>query len=433
MKNGLLVNERTVRRVATASMVGTIMEWYDFFLYGFVAALVFGQLFFPSYSAVAGTLASFATLAVGFVARPLGGILFGHFGDRIGRKAMLITTLALMGGATFAIGLLPTYQAIGVWAPVLLVICRFLQGIALGGEWGGAVLMAVEYAPSEKRGFFGSVVQLGATLGLALATTILFAASFLLSKENFLAWGWRVPFLASVVLLVSGLWIRLNVTESPAFQRMRAEGAVVKFPVVDVLRHHWKLVVCTAAVYLGAITVPFYTVWVFLVYYATAILKVDRSFVLLGVVVANLVLSFAVIAGGSLSDRLGRPAVFKIGLLALAVVAFPFFMIAGTATIAGVWIAMFALGLPLWLLWGALPAYFCELFPQHLRYTGVSLGSQAATIIGGLVPFFSTAVLPLYGTWPISALIVLSEVLAIAGLLALTARRGAAPSVLATT
>jgi MFS family permease len=401
-----------------ASMVGTIMEWYDFFLYGFVAALVFGPLFFPSYSPIAGTLASFATLAVGFVARPLGGVLFGHFGDRIGRKTMLITTLSFMGAATFAIGLLPTYESIGIWAPTLLVLCRFLQGIALGGEWGGAVLMAVEYAPPRRRGFFGSIVQLGATLGLALATSILFSASYLLNKEDFMSWGWRVPFLVSIVMLISGLWIRLNVTESPAFEKMRASGKIVKFPIVDVLRHHPRIVVYTAAIYLGAITVPFYTVWVFLTYYATSILKVDRSQTLLGVVVVNVVLCLAVLAGGRMSDRVGRALVFKVGLTALAIVAFPFFWLADRATASYIWLAMLAMATPLWLLWGALPAYFCELFPSHLRYTGISLGSQAATIIGGLVPLYATAVLPQFGTWPISALVLVSELLAIAALFA---------------
>lgn len=412
----------TPGRVATASMVGTIMEWYDFFLYGFTAALVFGQLFFPKYSAVAGTLAAFATLAVGFVARPLGGILFGHFGDRIGRKTMLITTLTLMGGSTFAIGLLPTYETIGIWAAVLLTICRFLQGVALGGEWGGAVLMAVEYAPDNRRGFFGSVVQIGATIGLALATAVLFAASYYLSKEDFMSWGWRVPFLLSIIMLLSGLYIRMKVTETPAFRNVQAEGKIAKFPIVDVLRNHPKVVILTALVYLGAITVPFYTVWVFLTYYATSVLKLDRSMILLGVVAVNLLLTFGILIAGSLSDRIGKKPIMIVGSLCTAAVAFPFFTVLNYAEIKWVWAAMLMMATPLWVVWGVLPAYFTEQFPEQLRYTGISLGSQAATIIGGLVPLFATAVLPQYGTWPISALVFVCALLALYALYALNRR-----------
>ena len=406
----------TPERVATASMVGTIMEWYDFFLYGFTAALVFGPLFFPKISPVAGALAAFATLAVGFVARPLGGVIFGHFGDRIGRKTMLITSLSLMGGATFAIGCIPTYESIGVWAPVLLTVCRFLQGVALGGEWGGAVLMAVEYAPANRRGFFGSVVQIGATIGLALATAVLFAASYYLDKENFMSWGWRVPFLLSILMLLSGLYIRLKVTETPDFERVQSGGKIAKYPVLDVLRNHPKVVLFTALIYLGAITVPFYTVWVFLTYYTTSILKLDRSMILLGVVFVNIVLTFAILVSGWLSDRIGRKPIFIAGSLAIAVVAFPFFTILDKASVTWVWVAMFMMATPLWCIWGALPALFIEAFPEQLRYTGISLGSQAATIIGGLVPLFSTAMLPQYGTWPISVLVLVSAVLAIIGL-----------------
>ncbi|MDP9968980.1 MFS family permease [Variovorax paradoxus] len=409
----------TPTRVATASMVGTVMEWYDFFLYAFTAALVFGQLFFPSYSAVAGTLASFATLAVGFVARPLGGILFGHFGDRIGRKTMLITSLVMMGGSTFAIGLLPTYASIGIWAAVLLTICRFFQGIALGGEWGGAVLMAVEYAPPHRRGFFGSIVQIGATLGLALATVVLFAFSYYLSKEEFLAWGWRVPFLLSIIMMISGLYIRMKVTETPAFRNVQAAGKIAKYPVVEVLKNHPRVVVYTALVYLGAITVPFYTVWVFLTYYATSVLKLDRSQVLLGVVLVNLLLTFVIMMAGSLSDRIGKKPILVIGSICVMAVAFPFFMVLDLREVKWAWAAMLMLGTPLWVMWAVLPAYFAEQFPEQLRYTGISLGSQAATIVGGLVPLFATAVLPVYDTWPISVLVLVCSVLGLGAMLAL--------------
>lgn len=411
-----------IRRVAVASMVGTILEWYDFFLYGFVAALVFGPLFFPTYSPLAGTLFSFGTLAVGFVARPLGGILFGHFGDRFGRKGMLVTTIILMGVTSFLIGCLPGYATIGVWAPVLLTSLRFLQGIALGGEWGGAVLMTVEYSPPSQQGRYGSIVQLGAGIGLAIATAILFAASYLLSKEEFVRWGWRIPFLANIVLMAVGLYIRLKIAETPAFKAMQEAGAIVRFPVVDVLRRFPKQVLCTTALYLGGITVPFYTVWVFLVYYATTVLKVDRSDVLLGVVVTNLILLAATIGGGIVSDRVGRRPSYLAGVVLLALLAFPFFWIADLAQAHWIWLTMLVFAAPLWWVWGVLPALFAELFPAQLRYTGISIGSQAATIIGGFVPLFATAVVAKVGTWPVSTLILVCELLAIIALYALRPR-----------
>lgn len=395
----------TATRVSVASMIGTIMEWYDFFLYGFVAALVFGPLFFPDFSPVVGTIASFATLSVGFIARPIGGVIFGHFGDRIGRKAMLITSLSIMGAATFAIGLLPTYQMIGIWAPILLTLCRFLQGIALGGEWGGAVLMAVEFSPPKRRGFFGSIVQTGSTIGLALATAVLFACSYLLPQEQFMSWGWRVPFLVSIVMLISGLYIRLKVTETPAFQKLRESGEIAKFPLKDVLRDHYKEIYHTAAIYLGSINMPFYIVWVFLIYYGTSILKVDRSGLLLGVVVVNTILTLVILAAGVLSDKISRRFVFICAYVMLIALAYPFFWVADLAEVKWLWLAMVMLAFPLWAMWGAMPAFFCELFPERLRYTGISLGSQLGTIIGGFVPMIATAVLDEYGTWPISLMV----------------------------
>src|SRR6185437_3530340 len=367
-----VANDAAVRRVAVASMLGTILEWYDFFLYGFTAALVFGKLFFPTYSALAGTLASFGTLAVGFVGRPLGGVLFGHFGDRIGRKRMLVITISVMGGSSFLIGVLPGFEAIGITPPLLLTLLRFLQGIGLGGEWGGAVLLAIEHAPARRQGFYGSLVQLGAGIGLALATSILLGSSALLDQQAFLAWGWRIPFLFSILLLAIGLYIRMRVEESPAFRRMQQSGNVIRMPIVELLREYPREVACTTALYLGGITVPFYTVWVFLIYYATAILHLGRTQVLLGVVVNNVVLLAATLAGGAISDRVG---------------------------VHWVWLSMFLFGAPQWLAWGVLPALFAEYFPTNLRYTGISLGSQLATIIGGFVPLFAAATLAKLGTW----------------------------------
>lgn len=410
-------NEAAVRRVAVASMLGTILEWYDFFLYGFAAALVFGKLFFPTYSALAGTLASFGTLAVGFVARPLGGILFGHFGDRIGRKATLIITISVMGGASFLIGVLPSFESVGVWAPILLTGLRFLQGIGLGGEWGGAVLLAIEHAPKRRAGFYGSIVQLGAGIGLALATAILFGSSLLLSQQAFMTWGWRVPFLASIVLLGIGLYIRLKVEESPAFKTMKQAGEVVPFPLGRVLREYPKEVVYTTALYLGGITVPFYTVWVFLTYYATSVLHVSRTAVLLGIVVTNVILLAATLYGGFISDRVGRRGPLLVGVTLFAILAFPFFWVANLGEVKWVWVAMFLFGAPQWFVWGLLPALFAEYFPTNLRFTGISLGSQMATIIGGFVPLFATVAINRVGTWPVSLLVIVCELFAIGALL----------------
>jgi MHS family shikimate/dehydroshikimate transporter-like MFS transporter len=382
--------EAVVRRVAVASMFGTILEWYDFFLYGFTAALIFGKLFFPTYSTLAATLASFGTLAVGFVARPLGGILFGHFGDRIGRKRMLVITISVMGGSSFLIGVLPGFEAIGIAAPVCLTLLRFLQGIGLGGEWGGAVLLAIEHAPRRSLG-----------------------SSALLDQHAFLEWGWRIPFLFSILLLAIGLYIRLRVEETPAFRRMQQSGSVIRMPIVELVRNYPREIACTTALYLGGITVPFYTVWVFLIYYSTAILHLERTQVLLGVVVNNVVLLLATLGGGAFSDRIGRrvPYLASVGLLAFA--AFPFFWIADLGDVHWVWLSMFLFGAPQWFAWGVLPALFAEYFPTNLRYTGISLGSQLATIIGGFVPLFATATLPKFGTWPVSVLVIVCELLAI--------------------
>jgi MFS transporter, MHS family, shikimate and dehydroshikimate transport protein len=404
-------SERAIlRRVVWASLAGTVLEWYDFFLYGFTAALVFGKLFFPTYSPLVATLASFATLAIGFVARPVGGILFGHFGDRIGRKATLIVTLSVMGGATFLMGLLPTYDTIGIAAPVLLVVLRCLQGIGLGGEWGGAVLMTLEHAPTARRGLYGSLVQLGAGSGLSLATLVLLTGS-VLPGNAFLDWAWRIPFLASIVLLGVGLYIRARITETPEFKKVREKELVVRLPISDVVRKYPKQVLATFGLYLGAITVPFYTVWVFLVYYATAQLHLDRSAVLLGVVVTNIILLSATVAGGVISDRLGRRSACLAGALIQALVAFPLFWIVDLAEPRWVGFGMLMFGAPLWFLWGVMAAFIAEQFPAEVRYTGMSIGSQAATIIGGLVPFFATAMFPIAGTWPVSALVVVCSLL----------------------
>lgn len=278
------VSENSIRKVALASFIGTAIEWYDYFLYGTAAALVFGTLFFPDSDPAIGTLLAFATFGVGFFARPLGGIVFGHFGDKVGRKAMLVTTLLIMGIATTLIGFLPTYATIGVWAPILLVALRILQGFGVGGEWGGAVLMAVEHSPRGRRGFYGSWPQMGVPAGLLLGTAMLYLFA-LLPEEQFLSWGWRVPFLLSIVLVGVGLYIRLAIEESPAFQRVQESNTTARMPIIDVLRTYPKAVLIAMGLRVAE-NGSFYVFSVFVLAYVTSQLGLPNSTILIGVMIA---------------------------------------------------------------------------------------------------------------------------------------------------
>ena len=270
------------KRVALAGMIGTAVEWYDFYIYGMAAALVFGPKFFPSFSPVAGTLAAFGTFAVGFVARPLGGIIFGHFGDRVGRKRALIITLFLMGAATVAIGLLPTYATVGVWAPLALVTLRFLQGFAVGGEWGGAVTMVVESSPAHRRGFFGSLPQMGVPLGLVLSTLI-FAALAMLPDDAFNSWGWRIPFLLSAFLIAVGLFIRARINETPTFSELKKTGNEAKLPVKEAFQTQWRSIAMTVGLYVSA-GIPFYIVTVLVLAYGSKELGIAKGVLLLSLI-----------------------------------------------------------------------------------------------------------------------------------------------------
>lgn len=395
-----------MRRVAVSSLLGCVLEWYDFYLYGFAAALVFGHVFFPSLSPLAGTLASLGTFAVGFVARPVGGALCGHFGDRIGRKSMLILTITVMGIATMLFGVLPGYDQIGIAAPILLIILRFAQGLALGGEWGGAVLMVTEHARPAERGWWGSVVQLGAPLGQALATGLLLMCSVLMSNDAFLSWGWRIPFLASALLLIVGLYIRLKVTESPEFAAVKRDNAEEKMPLVAAFRQHPRGLVLCFALYTGAITVPFFINGVFMTSYATAELDLKRNYVLLAVVFTHaIIFTAATLLGGRLSDQYGRKPVYLFGTVALALFAFPTFAIVDNAQLVWLVLGMCLFGIPMWICWGVTPAYFSEQFGAKVRYSAISISGQAATIIGGLVPLVSTAAVDAAGgAWPVAAI-----------------------------
>jgi MHS family shikimate/dehydroshikimate transporter-like MFS transporter len=381
----------SITQVALASFIGTAIEWYDFFLYGTAAALVFNKLFFPSFDQLVGTLLAFGTYAVGFVARPLGGIVFGHYGDKIGRKTMLSLSLLIMGVATCLIGALPTYEHLGVGAAILLVVLRLAQGFGLGGEWGGAVLMAVEHAPKHKRGFYGSWPQMGAPAGLLMANGVFFLISSNLSDEAFLAWGWRIPFLLSAILVFVGLFIRLRLAESPAFSKVKQTGKEAKMPIIEVLRHHPKNILLA----MGARFAEngfFYILTVFVLTYATEQLKVERGTVLTGVLIATGFHLFAIPFFGMLSDRLGRRPVYMLGAIFSGLFAFPFFWLLDTREPTMIWVAI-TVGVAVGhaAMYGPQASFFSELFGTRVRYSGASLGYQCASVFaGGLSPLIAT-------------------------------------------
>jgi metabolite-proton symporter len=388
-------------RVVGASVVGTTVEWYDFFLYGSAAALIFPQLFFPSQSDFAGTLSAFATYAVGFFARPVGALVFGHFGDRIGRKKLLVISLIMMGGATFAIGLLPTYGTVGVLAPVLLIALRLIQGFALGGEWGGAVLLVSEHGKPENRGFWASWPQSGAPAGNLLATGVLALLAAFQSDEAFAAWGWRIPFLLSAVLIIVGLWVRLTVSESPVFleaQRVAAAksaetGVAEKAPILTVLSRY-KREVLTAMGARIAENVSFYLLTAFSLTYLTKALGLSSSFALNAVLLASAVHLVTIPMWGALSDRVGRKPVYLLGAAGIGVWAFAFFRLMETQNF-GLTVVAITVGLLFHgAMYGPQAAFFSELFGTKARYTGVSIGAQLASLVAGApAPLIALALL----------------------------------------
>lgn len=398
----------SIKKVALASFIGTTIEWYDFFIYGTAAALVFNQLFFPNFSPLAGTLAAFATFAVGFFARPVGGIIFGHFGDRIGRKTMLILTIMIMGFGTVLIGCLPTYGAIGVWAPILLVALRIFQGIGLGGEWGGAVLMAVEHSPANRRGFYGSWPQTGVPAGLLLSSGV-FAIFSSLPEEQFLAWGWRMPFLLSATLILVGLFIRLRISETPAFTQVRETSTEARLPIVEVVRTQPKNVLLAIGARVCE-NASFYIFAVFVLAYATEQLNLSRQMVLTGTIIAAVVTFFTIPAFGALSDRVGRRPVYMGGAAFTALFAFPFFWLINTQVTILVWVALvLALAVGYAAQYGPQASFLPELFNTRVRYSGVSIGSQVAAVFaGGLAPLIATALLAWASgnPWPVSVYLI---------------------------
>jgi metabolite-proton symporter len=395
---GAPAGTRTARKVIVASLIGTSLEWYDFFLYSAAAAVVFNRLFFPNASPVTGTLLAFSTAAVGFVARPLGGILFGHLGDRRGRKPVLVLTLLLMGTATVLIGALPTYASIGVAAPVLLAVLRFVQGLGLGGEWGGAVVMTLEHGAPERRGLNASWPQVGVPMGNLLAAGALGVLGAVLSEDAFLAWGWRVPFLLSGVLVLAGLWIRLTVAESPLFAEVERAGAKARMPLVEVVRRHPRELLVAMAARIGT-DVAFYTFTAYSLVFLTTTVDRPRSLGLTAVLIGSAVQLVLIPFFGGLSDRLGRRPVYAAGAVAAAAWAFAFFPLLSSGTTTVVVLAVVVALATHAAMYGPQAAFIAELFSTELRYSGASMGYQLAGVIGGgIAPIVAIALVRAFGT-----------------------------------
>ena len=396
----------SVRRVALASMVGTSIEWYDFFVFGTASALVFGRLFFPTFSPLAGTLAAFASFAVGFVARPVGGLVFGHIGDRIGRKTTLVLTLTMMGLATFLMGLMPTYASIGVWAPILMVALRFVQGLAVGGEWGGAVLMATEHSHGGRRGFFGSFAQVGSAVG-GLMSNGMFLLVRQLPGDDFLSWGWRVPFLISIVLVFVGVFIRLRIMESPVFAQIKETRRLAKVPALELLRFDARNVLLAAGLYMAHGTL-FYAMTVYTVAYTSTVYGFTQDTYLIGVTIAGAVQCFTIPMYGALSDKLGRRPVIVFGTLFIIAFAVPLnFMITSQIPVL-IWLAVvISICVGHNAVYSPTAALYSEMFPAHVRYSGASLGYQLGGAIAGFVPLTAASLVAAAGGayWPIAALI----------------------------
>jgi MFS family permease len=418
------VDPRQLRRVAVASAIGTTIEWYDFFIFSTAVPLVFNTQFFSTLSPASGTLAGFATLGVGIVARPVGGVLWGHFGDRVGRKAMLVASLLLMGAATVGVGLLPTYAQVGVFAPVLLVVMRVLQGVSAGGEWGGAALMAVEHAPPGKRGAYGAFSQIGVPAGLILAQLAFVAVTASTTPEQFTAWGWRLPFLFSIVLVGIGLVVRLSLAESPVFAALRREQARSSRPIVDVFRERPRELVLAALSFVANTAIG-YIFLAYLLAYGTAVLKLSRGFMLGVVIVGSVVWLVSIIVAARWSDRVGRKPVYLVGSVLLVVWAFPFFLLLDTAVPALIVLSVVVLTIGLGLSYGPQSAFFAELFEPRYRYSGASFAYAVGAVVGGgFAPLIATALQTATGaSWPVSAYMLVVGLISLAAVLALRETR----------
>ena len=375
-------HQRQLRRAVVASTVGTAIEWYDFFLYSVVTGLVFAKLFFPESDPLTGTLEAFAVYAVGFAARPVGAAIFGHYGDRIGRKATLISTLMVMGIATFLVALVPTYESVGIWGAIILTVLRFVQGVGVGGEWGGSVLIAMEWARSNhSRGFIASWPQFGVPCGLFLANLAVLALSQM-SGEQFLSWGWRVPFVLSLILVAVGLWIRLGILETPVFTRLVREQKIERTPMLEVIKRQ-PLEIILSAFARVAEQAPFYIFTAFVFSYGVGILKISRDFLLVAVLAASVLSFVSIPLFGHISDRIGRKRMYTIGAATVGVFGFIYFGMLNTGSLVLIFVAVVLSIVPHDMMYGPQAALIAESFTGRLRYSGASLGYQLASVIAG--------------------------------------------------
>ena len=403
-----------LRRAVIASTIGTTIEWYDFFLYSVVTGLVFAKLFFPGDDPLVGTLNAFGIYAVGFIARPIGAAIFGHYGDRIGRKATLIATLILMGVATFLVGLVPTYSSIGIWGAVILTVLRFVQGVGVGGEWGGSVLLSMEWArTNDHRGFVASWPQWGVPAGLFLANLAVLVFSTL-AGDQFASWGWRIPFLLSIVLVGIGLWIRLGILETPVFRRLLEEKRIEKTPLVEVFRHQSKEIFLSAFARMGE-QAPFYIFTAFVFSYGVNTLHVSRNFLLTSVLAAAVVSFFTVPFAGHLSDRFGRKRIYILGAVATGLFGWVYFAMLNTVVPFWMFLAVVLSLIPHDMMYGPQAALIAESFTPRLRYSGASIGYQLASIIaGGPAPLIAAALYASYRSpWPIAIFISLCSLISV--------------------
>ncbi len=407
-------DRKQLRRAIIASTVGTTIEWYDFFLYSTVTGLVFGQLYFPKSDAAVGTLQAFGIYAVGFVARPVGAAIFGHYGDRIGRKSALISTLLLMGISTFLVAFVPPYARIGIWGAVLLIVLRFIQGVGVGGEWGGSVLMSMEWTQtSAHRGFVASWPQFGVPAGLFLANLAVLAFSQI-SGAHFLAWGWRIPFLLSILLVGIGLYIRLNILETPVFSRLVAENRIERTPILEVIKRQPRQILLSALARMGE-QAPFYIFTAFVFTYGTKVLEVPRDLLLTAVLTASALSFFTIPFSGYLSDRIGRRRMYMIGAAAVGVFGFIYFALLNTAIPGWIFLAVVLSLIPHSMMYGPQAALIAESFTGRLRYSGASLGYQLASVIaGGPAPLIAAWLFAKYGSgYAIAGYILLCAILSL--------------------
>ena len=407
-------DRKQLRRAIIASTVGTTIEWYDFFLYSTVTGLVFGQLYFPKSDAAVGTLQAFGIYAVGFVARPVGAAIFGHYGDRVGRKSALISTLLLMGISTFLVAFVPPYARIGIWGAVLLIVLRFIQGVGVGGEWGGSVLMSMEWTKtSAHRGFVASWPQFGVPAGLFLANLAVLAFSQI-SGAHFLTWGWRIPFLLSILLVGIGLYIRLNILETPVFSRLVAENRIERTPILEVIKRQPRQILLSALARMGE-QAPFYIFTAFVFTYGTKVLEVSRDLLLTAVLTASALSFFTIPFSGYLSDRIGRRRMYMIGAAAVGVFGFIYFALLNTAMPGWIFLAVVLSLIPHSMMYGPQAALIAESFTGRLRYSGASLGYQLASVIaGGPAPLIAAWLFAKYGSgYAIAGYILLCAILSL--------------------